>query len=187
VERNLHDGAQQRLVNLSLALGMAQRQVDDAGDALAAATLRDASAELKLAIADLRELARGIHPAILTDDGLAGALESLAERSPVPIALHAGAVGQLPSTVEATAYFVVSEALANVAKHARATGAAVTTSRSNGTLRVEVADDGVGGADPSHGSGLNGLADRLAAVDGRLVVDSAPGGGTRLVAEIPCG
>jgi signal transduction histidine kinase len=186
VERDLHDGAQQRLVNLSLALRMAQDRLRQGNDSAAEATLEEAAEELRTALFELRELARGIHPAILTEEGLAAAMESLAERSPVPAVVVDAPAGRLHPSVEATAYFVVSEALANVAKHARASRVVMSATLSDGSLRVEVADDGVGGADLSVGSGLRGLADRVAATSGQLVVDSGPGSGTRVIADIPC-
>lgn len=183
VERNLHDGAQQRLVTLSLALAMLRDRAN--GDPATIAALADASAELKRAIDELRELARGIHPAILTEEGLLAAVESLASRSSVPVQMRAELDGRLPEPAEATAYFVVSEALANVAKYADASGAVVDISDRTGYLRVEVRDDGRGGADPGRGSGLRGLEDRVAAVGGTLRVDSPPGRGTSVVVEIP--
>jgi signal transduction histidine kinase len=136
-------------------------------------------------VEELRELARGVHPAILTEDGLAAALESLVSRIPFPVDLDA-AGGRLPAQVEATAYFVACEALANVVKHARASTAAVRTVRRNGLLVVEVEDDGIGGAVAANGSGLRGLADRVEALGGRLRVESPAEGGTRIVGEIPC-
>ncbi|MGH2721895.1 MAG: histidine kinase, partial [Actinomycetota bacterium] len=182
--RDLHDGAQQRLVSLSLALELARRATERGEPA--APVLAEASGELAGALSELRELARGIHPAVLTDGGLGPAIESLAERSPVPATVAAVPEGRFPGPVEATAYFIVSEALANVAKYAGASEVAITVRRNDGTLLVEVADDGVGGADPARGSGLQGLADRAAALGGRLRVDSPPGRGTRVVAEVPC-
>ena len=149
-------------------------------------TLERTGDQLVLAVAELRELAAGIHPTILTEAGLGPALESIAERSAVPLEVRCACDERLPSEVEAAAYFVVSEAVANVSKHARAKRAVATVVRDDGRLRVEVVDDGVGGADPARGSGLCGLADRIAALDGRLAVLSPPLGGTRLVAEIPC-
>jgi signal transduction histidine kinase len=183
VERNLHDGAQQRLVTISLALAMLRDRPDL--DASVSAGLEQTAAELKRAIGELRELARGIHPAILTEEGLQAAVESLADRSPVPVSVTGGLDGRLPEGVEATAYYVVSEALANVAKYANATAASVALARNNGFVRVSVTDDGVGGASPDGGSGLRGLQDRVAAVGGRLEVESEPGRGTRVVAEMP--
>lgn len=185
LERNLHDGAQQRLVALSLRLGVAQRKMSSE-PVRAAAELAAAQDELRGALGELRELARGIHPAILTGQGLGPALEGLAGRAPLPVRLRAEDGAEMPEHVEAAAYFVVSESLANVAKYARASEAQVRVSRRNGHALVEVADDGVGGADPSAGTGLRGLADRVAALDGRLEVKSLPGRGTVVRAEIPC-
>ncbi|HEX2504742.1 MAG TPA: histidine kinase [Gaiellaceae bacterium] len=185
LERNLHDGAQQRLVSVSLTVRLAQARLD-ADPATANELLQGASEELATALEELRELARGIHPAVLTDRGLGPALESLVTRTPVPVEVEAPVDERLPGPVEAAAYYVVSEALANVAKYANASQAAVRVSRQNGVAVVEVEDDGVGGADPSRGSGLRGLADRVEALAGRLAVDSEPGRGTRIRAEIPC-
>jgi signal transduction histidine kinase len=184
VERNLHDGAQQRLAALALSLAMLRER--GGTDPATAASLAQAAAELKRAIDELRELARGIHPAVLTEEGLPAAVESLAERSAVPVRVAADFDTRLPEPVETVAYFVVSESLANVAKYARASGARVALSRCNGTLRVEVVDDGVGGADASRGSGLRGLGDRVSAVRGSFRVETPAAGGTRVLAEIPC-
>jgi signal transduction histidine kinase len=186
VERNLHDGAQQRLVNLSLALGIARSRVPATADGELVAALDEAAEELRLAIAELRELARGIHPVILSEAGLGPALASLAERSPIPATVAAAPADRLPARVEETAYYVASEALANAAKHARATAVTISARRCDRGLKVEVGDDGVGGANPD-GSGLRGLADRVAALDGHLRVDSPTGRGTRITAELPCG
>jgi len=183
VERDLHDGAQQRLVTVSLALAMLRDRPDL--DEATCAALGDTAAELKRAITELRDLARGIHPAILTEEGLTPAVESLAARSSVPVRVVGRLDDRLAAPVEATAYFVVSESLANVAKYAEATGATVELSRSNGSLVVAVSDDGVGGAEPGGGSGLGGLQDRVAALGGTLRVRSATGEGTRVIAEIP--
>jgi signal transduction histidine kinase len=185
VERNLHDGAQQRLVNLSLALGIARSQVPTTSDGELAAALDEAAAELRLALAELRELARGIHPVILSEAGLGPALASLAERSPIPATVAAVPSDRLPARVEETAYYVASEALANAAKHAHASAVTISARQCGSGLVVEVGDDGVGGADPT-GSGLRGLADRVAALDGRLAVHSPTGAGTRVTAELPC-
>jgi signal transduction histidine kinase len=184
LERNLHDGAQQRLVALSLTMRLAHARVASDPDQ-ARALLEGAAQELKLAQEELRELARGIHPAILSDRGLEPALEALAGRSPVPVALEGVPAERLPEPIEAAAYFVVAEALTNVAKYAAASQAVVRVSRYNGSALVEVSDDGVGGADPVRGSGLRGLADRVGALDGKLAITSPPGRGTRLRAEIP--
>jgi signal transduction histidine kinase len=183
VERNLHDGAQQRLVTLSLGLALLQQREDLVPEARE--VLAQASAELRSAMSELRELARGIHPAILTEEGLAAAVESVADRSSVPVQLHIALGGRLPEPVESTAYYVVSESLANVAKYAEASVARVDLARRNGSLRVEVVDDGKGGADADRGSGLGGLEDRVAAVGGTLRIESPHGEGTRVLAEIP--
>ena len=183
LERDLHDGAQARLVSVNLLLGRIKLLVE--GDADATAMLDRAQSELRTGLAELRELARGIHPAVLTTHGLEPAINSLASRSPVPVAVEADAV-DLPPPVEIAAYFVVSEALTNVTKYAHASAATVTVRHADGVVRVEIADDGVGGADPSRGSGLSGLADRVAALDGTITVDSPPGAGTRVRVEIPC-
>jgi signal transduction histidine kinase len=186
LERDLHDGAQQRLVTMSLALRMARDKAATV-DVELAAEIEETEAELRQSLAELRELARGIHPAVLTEGGLSAALSSLAERSAVPVTVLRAPDGRFAPAVEATAYFMVSEALANVAKHARATAATVAAAEENGRLVVEVVDDGVGGASSDGGSGLRGLVDRVAAVDGELRVESSAGGGTRVTAEIPCG
>jgi signal transduction histidine kinase len=185
LERDLHDGAQQRLVTLSLALGMARDRAA-AADPELGSLIESASKEAREALTELRELARGIHPAVLTETGLAGAIQALVERSPVATTIIAVPEGRFPAAIEATAYFVVSEALANVAKHARAGSAEVTVCQWPGRLVVEVSDDGAGGARPEGGSGLRGLADRVASVGGVLRVDSPPGCGTRLEADLPC-
>lgn len=185
VERNLHDGAQQRLVSLSVALSIAQAKASDASPDVAA-TLAAAEAELKRAIAELRELARGIHPAILTEAGLGPALESLAEHAAIPVMVDTQLNGRLPPIVEATAYFVAAEGLTNVTKHADASAAQLRARFAHGRLRLEVVDDGVGGADPARGTGLRGLVDRVSALGGSLRVEDGPAGGTRLEAEIPC-
>jgi len=183
LERNLHDGAQQRLVSLSLSLRLAQTRIRTDPDG--AEDLLEASREeLGQALEELRELARGIHPAVLTDRGLEAALEALAARSTLPVEIK-GASCELPPQVEAAAYYVVSESLANVAKYAQASAVEVRVDRMNGIAVVEVADDGVGGADARRGSGLSGLADRVASLSGKLDVQSAPGSGTRVRAEIP--
>jgi len=184
LERDLHDGAQQRLVTLSLALGMARSRAAGADPELVS-LIESAGKEAQEALVELRELARGIHPAVLTETGLTGAIQALAERSPVAATITAVPPGRFPAAIEATAYFVVSEALANVAKHAQAESAQVTIRQLPGRLMVQVSDDGAGGARPEGGSGLRGLADRLASVGGVLRVDSRPGSGTHLEADIP--
>jgi signal transduction histidine kinase len=180
LERDLHDGAQSRLVALAMLLRTAHRRAD--GEL--AEMLDRAQEELQTSLAELRELARGIHPAVLSERGLEPALQALATRAPVPVTVQAEA-DRLPEPVETAAYFVVAEALTNVAKYAQATRATVVVRRSNGRVTVEVSDDGVGGADAAHGSGLRGLADRVAALDGSLELDSPAGHGTRVHAEIP--
>jgi len=187
LERDIHDGAQQRLVTLSLAVRMARAQLGPEAQPGLAKGVDEAADELKLTLSELRDLARGIHPAILTEEGLGPALVSLAERSPVPVTLARVPDGRFVPEVEVTAYYVVSEALTNAAKYARASAIIVSAARADGRLVVEVADDGVGGADAAKGSGLRGLADRVAAVDGRLMVESSAGHGTRVLAEMPCG
>jgi signal transduction histidine kinase len=184
LERNLHDGAQQRLVAIALHLRLLKNRVGD--DPSANELVTTASEELARSLAELRELARGIHPAVL-EHGLAAALDSLASRSTVATTLSYEPDGRLPEPVELAAYFVASEALANVAKYARADRAAIRVWRAGDVASIEIADDGAGGADDSLGSGLRGLADRVEALDGRLWVISPPGRGTTVTAELPCG
>ena len=184
LERDLHDGAQQRLVSLGMDLGIALEKLDADPEA-AKALLREAHGDAQLALRELRDLARGIHPAVLTDRGLDAAVSGLAARSPVPVRVRGTLTERPPASVEATAYFIASEALANVAKHADANSAEVALELADGRLRVEIADDGRGGADP-HGTGLQGLADRAAALDGSFMVVSPVGGGTRIITELPC-
>jgi len=181
LERNLHDGAQQHLVALLLSLKLLRRRVDEEETG---AEVDRAIHELQQAIDELGELARGIHPATLTMHGLHPALEQLARRAPLPVTVEAPDE-RYPQPVEAAAYYVVSEALANVAKYAQASTAVVRVSSAGDALVVEVADDGVGGADAARGSGLSGLADRVASLDGTLTVDSPRGSGTRVTASIP--
>jgi signal transduction histidine kinase len=182
IERNLHDGAQQRLVSLRLSLALAAKQLSD--DPAAGTVVAQAAEELGVALEELRELARGIHPAILSDHGLVAAVQALAARSPLPVEVAASTIGTLPEAVEATAYFVVAEALTNVAKYAGATAATVHLGRDDEWLRIEVADDGCGGAEVGAGSGLRGLGDRVQALGGTLDVASPPGGGTVVTAAI---
>ncbi|GIE97313.1 sensor histidine kinase [Paractinoplanes rishiriensis] len=183
IERDLHDGAQQRLVALTMQLGMARLELpagSPAGDQVATAH------ELaKQALTELRELIRGVHPKVLTDRGLEAAVGEVAGTAPIPVDVTVRLPGRLPATVEVTAYFVVVEALTNVAKHSGARRAAVTAGVDGGRLVLEVHDDGHGGADPAGGSGLVGLADRVAAVDGAVAISSPRGGPTRLRVEIP--
>lgn len=184
IERDLHDGAQQRLVALSLNLGLARSKITSDPEA-AAALVDEAHAEAGRAITELRELARGIHPAVLTDHGLEAALKGLAARSPVPVEIREVPSERLPAAQESTVYFVVSEALANVAKYAEASEVSVWVRSGSRSVTVEVRDDGVGGADASDGTGLRGLADRVEALDGTLRVVSPPGQGTQVRAELP--
>jgi signal transduction histidine kinase len=184
LERNLHDGAQQRLVSVALELnivaGKLERDPRSAREALSAA-----QEELARGLAELRELARGIHPVVLTERGLGPALDALLARAPIAVEIAELPDERLAPTVEAAAYYVVAESIANVGKYARASQATVSISRSNGRATVTVSDDGVGGADPSRGSGLRGLAARIEALNGSLGVDSPVGHGTRIKAEIP--
>jgi signal transduction histidine kinase len=186
LERNLHDGAQQRLVSLALELRLARAKLES--DPVQARDLLDSlGGELELALGELRELARGIHPPILSDRGLDAAIGSLAAHTPFEVEVETPPDGRLPENVESAAYFVVSEALANATKHAQASNARVRVTRENGEVKIEVSDDGVGGADPSSGSGLRGLVDRVAALNGGFAVESEPGHGTTIRASIPCG
>ncbi len=184
LERNLHDGAQQRLVSVALQLRMIERRVQ--GDPEVVEAIKAAGDELSRSLDELRELARGIHPAVL-NHGLKAALDSLASRASVPTAVSFQSPERLPEQVELAAYFVACEALANVAKYAHASSASVRVSRRNGTAAIEIADDGVGGADETAGTGLQGLADRVAALDGTLRILSPLGAGTVVTAELPCG
>jgi signal transduction histidine kinase len=186
IERNLHDGTQQRLVSISMALGLAEARLASDPEAVAG-VLREARESLGEALQELRELSQGIHPGLLSERGLGPALHELAYRAPVPVQIDVGLESRLPEPVEAAAYYLVAEALANVAKHSSATGASVSVARHNGLAVVAIDDDGQGGADPARGSGLRGLADRVEALGGRLEVASGNGGGTRIRAEIPCG
>jgi signal transduction histidine kinase len=184
IERDLHDGAQQRLVALTVALGLAR--IDLAPGSPAAARVDAAHEQAKEALAELRELIRGVHPQVLTDRGLPAAVADAAGRSPVRVGTDVVLPRRLPPGVEVAAYFAVCEALANVAKHSRASRASVRGRLEDGVLVLEVQDDGVGGADPAGGSGLTGLADRVAVLDGRLLLSSPPGGPTLVRVEIPC-
>jgi signal transduction histidine kinase len=184
LERDLHDGAQQRLVALSLDLGLLEQRFDADPDAKAA--LDQTKREVTESLRELRELAQGIHPAVVTGHGLAVALKTLVARAPVPVRLTVELDGRLPERQEVAAYYVVSESLTNVAKYAGASSAAVEVRHAEGRLVVEIIDDGIGGADTRRGSGLRGLADRVEALGGRLRIWSPAGGGTRVQAEIPC-
>ncbi len=183
LERNLHDGAQQRLVALSVSLRLAEGRLEADPDG-ARQILSAARDELAAALDELRELARGIHPAVLTDRGLRAAVEAAITRFPLPVELELPDE-RLPAPVEAAAYYVISEALANVVKYARASNVRVRISEHDGQVTVEVSDDGVGGADPDGGTGLKGLADRVAALDGALLLESPAGEGTLVVAVLP--
>ncbi|HVQ95137.1 MAG TPA: histidine kinase [Mycobacteriales bacterium] len=190
IERDLHDGAQQRLVSLAMNLGMARASLGDAPGP-ASDAIRQAHEEAMVALAELREFVRGLHPAVLNDRGLDAALSGIAARAPLPVKLRVDVAARCSPTIEAVAYFVVSEALTNVAKHARAGHAEVTVTRAADRLRVVVTDDGVGGATTGPagtggGTGLRGLAQRAAAVDGTLTVRSPAGGPTTITAELPC-
>lgn len=187
LERDLHDGAQQRLVTLGLELGVLAEQAKASGDGRLAGQAKDARAQLLAATADLRELARGLHPMVLTQSGLEAALGALADRSTIPVRLRVAVDGRLPREVEATAYYLVSEALTNAARHSEASVVTVDVTADGAGLRVAVADDGRGGARPGSGSGLQGLADRLAALGATLELDSPAGGGTRIRTVLPCG
>ncbi len=184
LERNLHDGAQSRLVALALNLRLARMGAVDGSDT--AALLDSSIDELAQSLKELRDLARGIHPAVLSERGLEPAVRALAARAPVPVDIVGQAAGRLPAAVETAAYFVISEALTNVSKYAHAGHATVRVERVDGQLLVEVSDDGVGGASATDGSGLRGLSDRVAALSGTLEVSSPPGEGTRLLARLPC-
>jgi signal transduction histidine kinase len=184
VERNIHDGAQQRLVALSLELRMLQDRAAAREEPELEGMAAAAGTSLRAALQELRELARGLHPPVLEADGLAAAVRQLAARSPVPVTARIPDE-RLPTAIESTAYFVLSEGLANVAKYSQASSAEVSVTRAADQLVVEITDDGIGGAVLGAGSGLSGLADRVAALDGRLELTSPAGAGTRLRAELP--
>ena len=185
LERNLHDGAQQRLIALSLDLSMLENRLG--GDPEARAQIDQARQEIAQSLEELRAVAHGLHPAVVSGHGLAVALESLAARAPVPVRLSVELEERVDEQLEVAAYYVVSESLANIGKHAQASSATIAVRRGNGQLVVEIVDDGIGGADSEAGSGLRGLADRVEALDGRLRVWTPHGGGTRVRAEMPCG
>lgn len=186
IERDLHDGVQQRLVALAMNLGLARASHPDAPDALSEAIARSHD-DAKQALSELRDVVRGLHPAVLDDRGLDAALSGIAARAPVPVRLRVDLPRRPPPAIEAVAYFVVSEALANVTKHARASRVEVTVRPVGDLLRVVISDDGRGGARPAGGTGLRGLAQRVASVDGTLGIDSPPGGPTTIEVELPCG
>jgi signal transduction histidine kinase len=185
IERDLHDGAQQRLVAVAMTLGRARNKLDNDPDSVRA-LIDEAHADAKLAVAELRDLARGIFPAVLGDRGLDAALSALAAKCPVPVDVGVDVKPRPPNAVESTAYFIVAEALTNLAKHSSATGAAVSVRRDGDVVTVRVADDGTGGAELTPGGGLAGLADRAATIDGVLTLTSPPGGPTVVTAELPC-
>jgi signal transduction histidine kinase len=184
IERDLHDGAQQRLVSTVLALGLARKELGDANQPVAE-LVEAALANAKRGIDEMRELARGIHPRILSSGGLGPALKTLARRSSIPVIVDMQTDARLPEHVEVTAYYVASEALTNAVKHAHASEVRITVDVDDRWVVLTISDDGVGGADPSLGSGLIGLHDRIEALDGALAVHSEPGAGTVLTAQIP--
>ena len=187
VERDIHDGAQQRLLAVRLSLQLAVERLRQGDAAGARSIITEADLQLEGAVDELRALAHGIYPAVLTDEGIGAALQMLARRSPVPVRLVEVPGGRLPAPAESALYFIASEALCNVVKHAKATCATVTMRQDGARLSITVDDDGVGGAHESGGSGLRGLRDRVEAFGGDLEIRSAPGGGTRLRAASPCG
>ena len=187
LERDLHDGAQQRLAMVEMTLRAAQRRMAASTDPALVSTLNQAVEDLSAGAAELRSLARGLHPVLLTERGLVPALQALATRSQVPVTLQCATIGRMDASIESAAYFVVSEALTNVMRHADASRVNVTAQRRNSILELEIRDDGSGGASIDAGSGLRGLADRVAALDGRLLVDSPTGSGTLVRVELPCG
>jgi signal transduction histidine kinase len=184
IERDLHDGAQQKLVSLTMQLGLARLDLPPGSPA--AETVAAAHEQAKQLMAELRELIHGIQPQVLTDLGLPAALTELADSSPIQVTVDASLEGRLPGQVENTAYFAVAEALTNIAKHSGATSASVTARRHGGVLTIEVSDNGRGGADPGRGTGLTGLADRVAVAGGRMLLSSPAGGPTVLRVEVPC-
>jgi len=184
IERDLHDGAQQRMVAVAVTLGLAQAQIESNPQG-AAQLIQQAREEAQHAVKELRELARGIHPAVLSDHGLAAALEALATRAPVPVDVNGVPEEPLPRPVEAAVYFVTAEALTNVAKYAQADGACVDLVVADDCVHLQITDDGIGGADTSGGTGLSGLCDRVEALDGTIDIDSPPGGGTAVRVQIP--
>ncbi|MFI6324177.1 histidine kinase [Nonomuraea sp. NPDC050556] len=185
IERDLHDGAQQRLVSLAMNLGLARATITDLSEP-AAEALAQAHDEAKLALKELRDFVRGLHPAVLNDEGLDAALSGIAARAPLPVQLRVDVGGRISPTIEAVAFFVVSEALTNISKHAEATSAEIVVQRSGDRLRLMVFDDGKGGAALDGGTGLRGLSQRIASVDGVLHIESPDGGPTRIKVELPC-
>lgn len=185
IERDLHDGAQQRLVKLSMDLGMARAKMESDPEG-ALQLITEAHEESKLAMREIRDLARGIHPAVLTDRGLDAAVSALAGRSTVPVTVDVELHRRLPDAVESTAYFIVAEALTNIARHSGATEASIRIRQDDSRLYVEIADNGTGGADPDRGTGLAGMRDRVAGLDGTLTIESPEGGPTTIRVELPC-
>jgi signal transduction histidine kinase len=185
IERDLHDGAQQRLVSLAMELGLAREKLDTDPEG-ARRLIEESHEDAKQVLQELRELVRGIHPAVLTDRGLDAAISAVAGRSPIPVGVDVSIGDRQPDEVEGTAYFVVVEALTNIAKHSGATEANVSLKRERGWLKVLVEDNGRGGADPEKGTGLKGLRDRILALDGKFRLESPVGQGTRVLVEIPC-
>jgi signal transduction histidine kinase len=185
IERDLHDGAQARLVALGMSLAMAEEQLTNDPEG-ARALLTEARTASSAALAELRDLVRGIHPPVLADRGLVGAVQALGLAASIPVTVRAELVGRLPAPVESAAYFAIAEALTNVIKHAGASAVSIALSYDGTDLRAEVTDDGVGGADPGQGTGLRGIARRLSAFDGTLATESPPGGPTSLVMVLPC-
>ena len=184
IERDLHDGAQQRMVAVAVTLGLAQAQMKSNPEA-AAQLIAQARDEAQLAVKELRELARGIHPAVLSDHGLEAALAALATRAPVPVDVSGVPEQPLPKPVEAAVYFVTAEALTNIAKYANADGASVNLAVDDDHVLLQITDDGIGGADTAGGTGLSGLCDRVEALDGTIDIESPPGGGTAVRVQIP--
>ncbi|MGV4986761.1 sensor histidine kinase [Streptomyces sp. NRAIS4] len=185
IERDLHDGTQARLVAIAIRLAVARESLPQDPDA-AAALVRQAQAETEEAMTELRSVIRTIYPPVLADQGLVGALGTLADRAGVPTRIDIGDLGEVPAAVEAVAYFAVTEALANIARHSRATKAAVHVTRNGAMLSAQITDDGTGGADASRGSGLDGIRRRAAALDGTMKISSPPGGPTTITVELPC-
>jgi signal transduction histidine kinase len=186
IERDLHDGAQQRLVALAAGLGAAREKLDDDPEQ-ARAMVSEAHEEAKAALREIRDLVRGIHPVILEDRGLDAALSAIVAKSPVPVALDVQITERPPAAIESAAYFFVNEALTNIARHASATRANVSIARAGDRLVVEVRDNGKGGADPARGTGLTGMRERVTALGGRMYLISPPGGPTTISVELPCG
>jgi signal transduction histidine kinase len=186
IERDLHDGAQQRLVSLAMDLGRARERMESDDTHDARELVVKSHEETKAVLKELRDLVRGIHPAVLSDRGLDAAISAIAGRSPIPVGVTVDLPRRQPDEVEGTAYFVVVEGLTNIARHSHATEANVVIRREGSWMRIEISDNGLGGADPARGSGLSGLRDRIHALDGQLCVESPNSGGTRLIVEIPC-